>query len=122
MYKILVVDDEKEIANILEEFLRKNGYDVISTSDGMKALEIIESKVAFDGAVLDIRMPKIDGIALLKALKRTNLDVPVFILSGSVGAEAGQRELKELGYAEQDILYKPIDLKEILSKIKERIG
>lgn len=122
MYKILIVDDEKEIVSILDEFLRKNGYDVISTSDGVKAMEIINSQMAFDGVILDIRMPKVDGIALLKALKQISPDVPVFILSGSVGAEAGHRRLEELGYSEQNILYKPIDLKEILSKIKERLG
>ncbi|MBU0634230.1 MAG: response regulator, partial [Candidatus Omnitrophica bacterium] len=117
-----VVDDEKEIVSILDEFLRKNGYDVISASSGEKALEMINSGAAFDGAILDIRMPKVDGIALLKKLKERSSKVPVFILSGSVGAEAGQKQLEELGYAEQDILYKPVDLKEILSKIKERVG
>ncbi|MDD5794264.1 response regulator [Clostridium sp. HCP1S3_B4] len=60
-YNILVSDDEKEILEIIELYLDKEGYNIITASDGNKALEIINSDIELHLAILDIMMPGMDG-------------------------------------------------------------
>ena len=68
MYKILVVDDDKEIADSIKIYLEEEGYNVFECYDGEKAIEILKKK-DIHLVLLDIMMPKIDGITLIKQLK-----------------------------------------------------
>ena len=77
--KILVVDDEKEIRNLIEIYLKNEGYEVIKARDGEEALEILE-KEDIHLIILDIMMPKIDGIEVCKRV-RENLSIPILMLS-----------------------------------------
>ncbi len=122
MLRILVVDDETQITDILKTFLLKNGFEVIDTDRGDTAMEIIRGGEVIDAMVLDMKMPHFPGIEVIKCLKNSGRVLPVVILSGALGLEKGIEELRELGYSENDILYKPVDLFELLAKIKNKIN
>ena len=77
--KIIVVDDEKEIRNLIEIYLKNEGYEVTKASDGEEALEILE-KEDKHLIILDIMMPKMDGIEVCKRV-RENLNIPILMLS-----------------------------------------
>lgn len=121
MYRILVVDDEKEIIKVLEEFLSKIGYEVIIALGGKKAIEIIDSNVPLHGMVVDLKMPEIDGYEVLKKLKETGREIPVIILSGMMEEEKNFTDLRKLGYKDEDILYKPIDPYQLSDMIKKKL-
>ena len=77
--KILVVDDEKEIRNLLDIYLSNEGYKVVKASDGEEALNILESD-NIQLIVLDIMMPKMDGIEVCRKV-REKLSIPILMLS-----------------------------------------
>ncbi len=76
---ILVVDDEKEIRELIEIYLKNEGYNVITAEDGLRALDIAK-KDTIHLIVLDIMLPNIDGIQVCKSI-REYLDVPIIMLS-----------------------------------------
>ena len=119
MPKILVVDDEQEIVNILFEFLSKKGYELVTALGGKNAIEVIKSDTAVDLMIVDLKMPDVNGITVLNEMKKMNRDIPVIILSGSLGIEKYIDDLTNLGYSHSDVLYKPIDLNVILDAIKK---
>jgi DNA-binding NtrC family response regulator len=81
MTKVLVVDDELLLRDILYESLTKYGYEVISAADADKALEMCE-KHNPDVALVDIKLPNIDGIELTRRLKVLNPDLQIIIITG----------------------------------------
>jgi len=119
MKKILIIDDEIEIVKILDVFLEKNGYAVTGLTDGNAALDMLRSPEEIDAAILDIKMPKISGIEILREMKRIGRKIPVVILSGSIGMQQDIDVLAELGYDEHAILYKPVNLKEVQQKLEQ---
>ncbi|MBU1086754.1 MAG: response regulator [Candidatus Omnitrophica bacterium] len=119
MYKILAVDDEIAISSILDKFLSKSGYQVTVANGGEQALVILSEHPEIDLMVLDIKMPGFSGVDVLNVLKKNNNKTPVIILSGSIGIQENVELLNELGYDEEQVLYKPIDLNELLIRIKK---
>lgn len=122
MPRILIIDDEKEILDILEIFLIKNGFEVIKTQKGFEATDIIKSWSRIDLLILDMKMPQTSGIDVLKAMKKAGIDTPVVILSGSIDLQKDVEELNKLGYNTDSILYKPVDLFELLEKVKQKLA
>ena len=121
MYKILVVDDDRGVLRVLEEFLGRMGYEVMTALGGEKAIRIIESGLLIGLMVVDLKMPRVDGIAVLKRMKERKHDIPVIVLSGSIKLGGYLNALKELGYGYGDILYKPIDLYALSDMIGKRL-
>ncbi len=122
MHRILVVDDEPEILKLLEEFLAKMGFEAVTALGGERAIEILKSELKIDLAVLDMKMPYIKGTDVLREMKKINKEIPVIILTGSIEIKKYLDGLKELGYNENDICYKPIDLYVLLSMAKKKLG
>lgn len=122
MAKILIVDDEVEIVRILEKFLTKMSYEVISTSDGEKAISLLGEDTSLNMAILDMKMPRIKGVDILKTMAERNIRLPVIVLTGSFDEEKYLADLQKLGYGPNDILLKPIDLNELLTMVKEKLG
>ncbi len=122
MSKILVVDDEREIVDILEKFLTKRGYNVIKAYGGEEGLEKILSGENFDLIILDMKMPRLSGAEVLEKIHEENKHPKVIILSGSLGIDKNIDTIKRLGYNEKDILIKPIDLEELIKAIKEKLS
>ncbi len=118
-FKILYVDDEREILNIVKQYLTGHGYSVTVISDGAKALELAREKV-FDIIFTDLKMPDIGGLDLLRSVKETNPATEVIILTGYGTVDSAVEALKLGSY---DYLQKPIEferLKILIDRIIEK--
>lgn len=122
MFKILVVDDEERIADIMERYLSRSGFEVIKAIGGEEAVKILNSDAKLDLMLLDMKMPKVDGMAVMQKAKELGKNSPIIFLTGSIDAERYLDELKKKGFTAEDILYKPVDLPVLLKKVKEKLG
>jgi DNA-binding response OmpR family regulator len=113
MPKILIVDDEKMIRNVVKEYAQFDGYETVEAEDGMQAVEICK-KQDFDIIVMDIMMPKLDGYSAVKEIKKTK-SIPVIMLSAR-GEEYDKLFGFEIGV--DDYVVKPFSPKELLARIK----
>jgi len=108
-----VVDDEARLRALLEAYLKGRGYHVVTAADGLEALQVA-GRVRPDLIVLDIMMPRLDGIGFLKALRRDR-DTPVIVLTARVEETDTVLGL-ELGA--DDYVTKPFSLRELEARIK----
>jgi CheY-like chemotaxis protein len=98
MTKILVIDDEQGIRNLLDTLLRRKGYDVVLAESGRQGLELFRRERP-DVIVLDLKMPEMDGLTVLRQIKNLDPGKPVIILTGAGTAEA-ERQVRALGVTE----------------------
>ncbi len=112
--KILVVDDEEVIRELLIRILESKGFNVETVENGLIALEKIKTNV-FDVLITDLKMPKINGIDVLKEIKKSNPFTEVIIITGYPTIEAAVEAMR-IGAA--DFISKPFDLETIHSIIK----
>ncbi|MEK6732755.1 MAG: response regulator [Candidatus Omnitrophota bacterium] len=105
--KILVVDDELVICNMLKKFLAIKGYEVSTVLSGEEAIKKVkEEKLHF--VLLDIRMPGMDGIEVLKRIKEINKNIPVVVMISAVNDNAIATKCIEMGAV--DYITKPLGL------------
>lgn len=118
--RILLVDDELDIAKLVVFRLQKAGYDVISIDSGKGAFKLLNHKP--DLILLDILLPDIDGYTLCKTIKSNPdyKDIPVILFTASA-TELGKLDQKIKELDAQDYIIKPFDPEELLSKIKKYI-
>lgn len=114
MKRILVVEDEKHIAEGLRLSLTLEGFDVSIASDGASALRLWKTWMP-DLIVLDIMLPVIDGMAVLKGIRLEDQKLPVLILSAKGDSED---RIKGLKYGSDDYLAKPFNLEEFLLRVR----
>ena len=112
--RILLAEDEKSLSRVLVAIFKKNNYSVDAVFDGEEALLYIESG-NYDVAVLDIMMPKMDGISVLKKVRAEGIDMPILMLTAK--AEVDDKVLG-LDSGANDYLTKPFDTKELLARIR----
>jgi len=113
MKTVLVVDDERQIAQIATDYLRHAGYEVVTAGDGAKALELARARRP-DLVVLDLGLPGLDGLDVARTLRRES-DVPIIILTARV--EESDRLLGlELGA--DDYITKPFSPRELVARVK----
>ena len=112
MYKLLVVDDEPKIREVIREYAEFNGYEVTEAEDGMSAVGLCKLN-KYDLIVLDIMMPKLDGFSACKEIKKTQ-DVPIIMLSAR-SEEYDKLFGFELGI--DDYVVKPFSPKELMARI-----
>ena len=98
MAKILVIDDEQGIRELLDALLRRKGYDVVLAESGRKGLELFRRERP-DVLVLDLKMPEMDGLTVLRQIRSLDPRMPVIILTGAGTAEAEQ-QVRALGVTE----------------------
>lgn len=123
MHKILIVDDEKHILRLVEAFLKKSGFDVVTASGGEDALAILKSQEKIDLMILDKRMPGLSGFDVLKEIKASNVNVQVLLFSGELNLEEGhQKSLQEIGFSLDDVVSKPIQLSHLLEVVKKKLN
>ena len=98
MTKILVIDDEQGIRDLLDTLLRRKGYDVVLAESGRQGLDLFRRERP-DVIVLDLKMPEMDGLTVLRQIKNLDPGKPVIILTGAGTAEAEQ-QVRALGVTE----------------------
>lgn len=112
MVRILAVDDERPIAELLRVSLTRAGYECVCAYDGLEAANLIE-KEAFDLILLDIMLPGIDGFELMDYIRTTG--VPVIFLTAK---NAVSDRVKGLRMGAEDYMVKPFDILELLARVE----
>ena len=112
--RLLLAEDEKELSDALVAILKHNNYSVDAVYNGEDALHYLEAD-NYDGAILDIMMPKMDGITVLQNIRAKGNDVPILILTAK--SEVDDRVLG-LDSGADDYLSKPFAAKELLARIR----
>ena len=107
--KILVADDEKSMREFLDIMLKKEGYKVTLASNGEEVMKLIEKDI-FDLALVDIRMPRQDGISVLKRIKSISPETVVIVITAYASADTAIKAMKEGAY---DYITKPFKIDEI---------
>lgn len=113
--RILIAEDEKAQRDLLEGFLKKEGFSVEAASNGRQAIEKIEGDF-FDMALLDYKMPELDGLQTLREIRKRFPDLPVVMMTAYGTVETAVASMKE---GALDYLTKPIDLDELLLIIRK---
>ncbi len=113
MAKILVIDDERSIRNILLEILEYEKYTVDTAPDGIEGLKLVNA-TKYDVILCDIKMPKMDGIEVLENMMKIT-DAPIIMISGHGTIETAVEAIKKGAY---DFISKPLDLNRLLVTIR----
>jgi len=112
--KVLVIDDEPGVRDLISEALSLSGITAVSAADGLEALSFLRRE-KFDLLILDINMPKLDGLALLEKLRSEGMSVPVLMLS----ARADKADINQgLRIGADDYLTKPFSIEELVLRVK----
>jgi DNA-binding response OmpR family regulator len=112
--RVLVVEDDEEIAHVLQRSLRLEGYDVKLADDGVRALEEAHAFLP-DIVVLDLGLPRLDGIDVAKRLRDDGDDVPILILTAR---DALESRVEGLDVGADDYLVKPFERQELLARLR----
>ena len=114
---VLVVDDEKEIADFIELYLKNENYEVLKFYNGKDALECIENET-IDLAILDVMLPDIDGFEILKQI-RLKYTFPVIMLTAKVSS---MDKINGLTLGADDYIEKPFEPLELMARVKAQLG
>ena len=112
--RLLLAEDEHEMSNAIVAVLKHNHYSVDAVYDGQDALDYLETGL-YDGAILDIMMPKKDGITVLKEIRRQGNDIPVILLTAKSEIDD---KVEGLDAGADDYLTKPFAMKELLARVR----
>jgi len=118
-YKLLIIDDNEEILKALYDFFSKKKYEVVSASDGLDGLKLLETeKQGFDLIITDLVMPNISGVGLISIIKKKYPDMPVIAITGW-----GEHPEALATEAQADrVLEKPFELSELDTLIRELLS
>src|ERR1700684_3989768 len=111
--RVLVVEDDDAIAQVLQRSLRMEGYDVRIAGDGMAALDEAHAFLP-DLVILDLGLPKLDGIEVARTLRETD-DVPILVLTAR---DAVESRVEGLDSGADDYLVKPFERQELLARLR----
>ncbi len=112
--RLLLAEDERALSNALVTILKHNNYSVDAVYNGQDAIDYLESKV-YDAAILDIMMPKADGITVLKTIRAAGNTIPVLLLTAKSEIDD---KVTGLDCGADDYLTKPFVTKELLARIR----
>lgn len=115
--RLLLVEDDKILGSSLKKALEKHAYGVDWLQDGESALAAIEDS-SFQLAILDINLPKMTGLEVLKAARRKNIDIPVLLLTAR---DSILHKVEGLDSGADDYIVKPFDLDELLARVRALI-
>lgn len=118
MAKILVIDDDQGIRQLIDMFLRRRGYDVLLAENGQSGLELLLQELP-DVIVLDLKMSDMDGVTVLRYIRSLNRDQPVIIYFGACTPKAEQ-EIRALGIT--DFVRKDSSLDRLEQGLKRALG
>ncbi|MDP2755462.1 MAG: response regulator [Nitrospirota bacterium] len=116
--KLLIVDDEPDMLKLLSMIIReKTPYEVTTTNNPLEALDFVK-KGGFDIVIADLKMPGLDGIELLDAVKRVDQDIPVIIITAYGTVESAAETIEKGGF---DFITKPFRKEQILMTIDKAL-
>ena len=113
--KILLVDDEKDFTEVLSERMETRGFKVEIADSGIVAIEKVKEQ-SYDAIILDLAMPQMNGIDVLKILLKENPNLQIIFLTGHATLEKGIEAVK-LGAV--DFMEKPVDIDTLIEKVNE---
>lgn len=114
MYSILIIEDDKRVADLLKTGLEENGYNAFVAYDGVMGLRLFQSH-AFQLVISDIILPKLDGFELCKEIRKLNAQVPILMLT-ALGSTDDKLDGFDAGA--DDYMVKPFDFRELNARIK----
>ena len=117
MYKLLIVDDEQKIREVIREYAEFNGFETDEAADGMSAIGLVKLN-DYDLIIMDVMMPKLDGFSACKEIKKIK-DIPIIMLSAR-GEEYDKLFGFELGI--DDYVVKPFSPKELIARVNAVIS
>lgn len=112
--RLLLAEDERELSNALVAILKRNNFSVDAVYNGRDALDALETGL-YDGAILDVMMPTMDGITVLKGIREQGSAIPILMLTAK--SEVNDRVLG-LDSGADDYLTKPFSTKELLARVR----
>jgi DNA-binding NtrC family response regulator len=113
--KVLVIDDEPNIRELLKRILERHGYAVFTAADGQEGLETLKANLDIDIAFTDITMPKLSGLDFLKQARHINPKIEVVIITGHSDV---QSSVEAVEFGASGYLIKPLQVAEIISHLK----
>jgi len=118
MAKILIVDDDPEVLIMLQRLLETDGHEGVTAESGLKALELIKLS-AFDLVVADLRMPRMDGLELLREVKAIESTLPVILVTAYASSETAIEAVRCGAF---DYLFKPFKVKDLLTTVERALN
>ena len=118
MPRIMIVDDEKSIRNTLQEFLKRDGYDVVAAENANIALELLQQQ-DFDALLTDIIMPRFSGLALVDEIKNGNSNMQVIVMTGEPTVDTA---IEAVRLGARDYLTKPIRKEELIRTVHQAVS
>ncbi len=115
MMRVLIVDDDREIVELLNIYLKNEGYDVVKAYNGQQALNYIKNDEEIELVILDVMMPKINGIEVVEKLRESNHSIPVIILSAK---SSDNDKIQGLISGADDYVTKPFNPLEVIARVK----
>lgn len=116
--RILVVDDDPDIRQVLQDRLESYGYTVKTAVDGREALQEL-GRAAYDGMLLDIRMPDLDGLEVLEQVRKSHPLMPVVMITASASEKRATQAIRK---GAQAYLFKPFDMEQIKRVVERWFG
>jgi CheY-like chemotaxis protein len=113
--KVLVVDDEEDVVEVIQDRLEAYRFSVVTASTGLEALEKL-SKEKFDGIFLDVKMPEMGGMEALEEIRKTDKKIPIIIITSSSTREAA---IEALAKGANEYVLKPFEWEELKAKIEK---
>ena len=114
---ILVVDDDKEIADLIKIYLENDGFQVLTADNGVKCLKTLESRQDIKLIILDIMMPEMDGLSVLTRIRKNN-NIPVILLSAK---SEDMDKINGFGMGADDYVTKPFHPLELIARVKSQL-
>ena len=118
MAKILIVDDDPEVLIMLQRLLETDGHEGVTAGSGLEALELIKLN-AFDLVVADLRMPRMDGLELLREIKAIESALPVILVTAYASSETAIEAVRRGAF---DYLFKPFKVKDFLTTVERALN
>lgn len=113
--KVLVVDDEEDIVEVIQDRLEAYGFTVITAGTGLEALKKL-SMERFDGIFLDVKMPEMGGMEALEEIRKRDRKIPIIIITSSSTREAA---IEAIAKGANDFVLKPFEWEELKAKIEK---
>jgi len=115
MERVLVVEDDEDIRDVLQETLRRWGYDVVVAQDGKEGIDKFRSH-SFSLVITDIRMPAMDGLSMLKTIRSEDSKVPIIVITGYPSVDSAVESLVQ---GADHYIVKPINMDDLEAKIRK---